>query len=381
MSNIGAPSNDVFEIKNQFLSNMSHELKTPLNAVIGLTQLLLINNPNKNQLEYLHSIKNSADNLLYLINSILEYTNIELGNVRIEKVIFDLKQVIDNLEDEFKLKFQEKNIRFTVYFNNIVEKHLSGDVTKINHILFNLISNAFKFTESGFVELYIYNSTVQNNIIFEIKDSGIGISNEKFDFIYEKFTQVYSGNTRKYEGIGLGLAITKRLVELLGGTIQIQSTVGIGSNFIVELPFEYLPKINNTNASIQISIQNFEGKKILIVEDNRLNQMVTKHFLKQWNIDCEIAENGQIAIDILNAGGDFNLVLMDLQMPIMDGFETTQYIRNNFNGKFEHLPIIALTTSTSDAINIKARQSGMNDFVSKPFVGDDLYKVILKYMI
>jgi CheY-like chemotaxis protein/two-component sensor histidine kinase len=369
------------EIKNQFLSNMSHELKTPLNAIIGLTQLLLINNPNNNQLGYLYSLKSSADNLLYLINSILEYTNIEFGNVTTENVNFDLKHEINKLEDQFKQESEEKNLRFTVYFNNIVERHLSGDVSKLNHILFNLISNAFKFTESGFVELYIYNSTVQNNIIFEIKDSGIGISNENFDFIFEKFTQIYSDNTRKYEGVGLGLAITKRLVELLGGSIQIQSSVGLGSSFIVELPFEYVPKINNTNAITEISFQNFEGKKILIVEDNRLNQMVTKHFLKQWNIDCEIAENGQIAIDLLNAGGAFNLVLMDLQMPIMDGFETTQYIRNNFNGKFEHLPIIALTTSTSDATNTKARQSGMNDFVPKPFVCDDLYKVILKYMI
>jgi CheY-like chemotaxis protein len=360
---------------------MSHELKTPLNAIIGLTQLLLINNPNNNQLGYLYSLKSSADNLLYLINSILEYTNIEFGNVTTENVNFDLKHEINKLEDQFKQESEEKNLRFTVYFNNIVERHLSGDVSKLNHILFNLISNAFKFTESGFVELYIYNSTVQNNIIFEIKDSGIGISNENFDFIFEKFTQIYSDNTRKYEGVGLGLAITKRLVELLGGSIQIQSSVGLGSSFIVELPFEYVPKINNTNAITEISFQNFEGKKILIVEDNRLNQMVTKHFLKQWNIDCEIAENGQIAIDLLNAGGAFNLVLMDLQMPIMDGFETTQYIRNNFNGKFEHLPIIALTTSTSDATNTKARQSGMNDFVPKPFVCDDLYKVILKYMI
>ncbi len=369
--------------KDQFLSIMSHEIRTPMNAVIGLTQLLINKEPKNEQIEYLKSIKYSADNLLELINNILDFSKIESGNIIIENIDFDLHEVIERLENIYKYQTDEKGLRFMIHLNHKVNQYLKGDSLRLNQILINLIGNAIKFTDHGYVEVLIYNSKSNSkNIIFEVRDSGIGIEEENQSKIFERFTQANSDTTRKYGGTGLGLAITKLLVQLLGGTIAIQSKLGYGTSFFVELPFELGSKelVLNTNLNEQEMNDNLTGKKVLLVEDNHLNQVIAKEFLKQWGIEAVTAENGQEAINIINAGGRFNLILMDLQMPVMDGFTATQHIRNDYNGLFNDLPIIALSAATSSDIKLKAKQVGMNDFVSKPFESSVLFNVISKYI-
>jgi signal transduction histidine kinase/CheY-like chemotaxis protein len=369
--------------KEQFLSIMSHEMRTPMNAVIGLTHLLITKEPKDEQLEYLKSIKYSADNLLELINNILDYSKIESGNIILEHIDFDIHQVIDRLENIFKHQTDEKRIRFMIHLNHNVKQFLKGDNLRLCQILINLIGNAIKFTEKGFVDLFIYNSKVNiDNIIFEVRDSGIGIEEEDQVKIFEIFTQANSENTRKYGGIGLGLATTKLLVQLFGGTITVKSKFGLGTSFFVELPFEIGSQelVLNTNLNDKEMYNNLTGKKILLVEDIRLNQVIVIAFLKQWGIETITAENGQEALNLLNSGARFNLILMDLQMPIMDGFTATQHIRNDFNGIFNKLPIIALSAATSTEIKNKAKQMGMNDFVSKPFDSKVLFRVISEYI-
>ena len=370
--------------KEQFLSTMSHEIRTPMNAVIGITQLLINNEPKKEQLEYLTAIKYSADNLLGLINNILDFSKIESGNIGIENVDFDLHYLMQKVQNIFKFQADEKGIKLMVYLDHAVNKYLKGDTVRLNQIITNLVGNALKFTEFGNIEILIYNSlTRKNNIVFEVRDTGIGIEKDKLSKIFEKFTQANSDTTRKYGGTGLGLTITKLLVELLGGTISVESKVDVGTKFIVELPFEYGSEelVLKTNLKVMEMAGKLSGKKVLLVEDNKLNQLIAKEFMKQWGLEVVTAENGVEAISVLDSGQEFDLVLMDLQMPLMDGFTTTEYIRKNYQGKFLNMPIIALSAATSMEVKSKIVQVGMNDFISKPFESQSLFTKISEYIL
>ncbi|MBY0426927.1 MAG: PAS domain S-box protein [Cytophagales bacterium] len=371
--------------KEQFLSTMSHEIRTPMNAVIGMTQLLMNKEPKEEQIEYLNAIKYSADNLLGLINNILDFSKIESGKVSLESTEFDIYDLVQKIHNIFRYQADEKGLMFTMHLEKNVERYLKGDTIRLNQILTNLVGNALKFTESGQVSILIKQSGSVGeklNIVFEVADTGIGIPAEKVDSIFERFTQANSDTTRKYGGTGLGLTITKLLVELLGGTIRVKSQVHEGTTFIVEIPF--LPAQKDKVITTKLKAKEMEGqlsgKKVLLVEDNNLNQLIASEFMKNWGLEVVLAENGLEALDQLRKDDQIDLVLMDLQMPQMDGYTATQKIRSDFDGKFDSLPIIALSASTSSEVREKVMSVGMNDYLSKPFESQALFKKINDYI-
>jgi PAS domain S-box-containing protein len=372
--------------KSDFLSNMSHEIRTPMNAILGLTELLLEENFEGGNLENLKSIKYSADNLLVIINDILDFSKIEAGKITFENINFDLRLRMAELKKTFDYRAKEKGLEFNVNVPEDVPHYIKGDPYRLNQILFNLVGNAIKFTSKGFVEVKTSINPAEDNgkinLVFEIIDSGIGVPEHKQNKIFESFTQAYTDTTRKFGGTGLGLAITKNLTVLQGGSINIKSKVGTGTTFTVEIPFEKgnpdaLEQQDKTEKDLILDLSEI---KILLVEDNLMNQFVAKQFFKKWNNEISIANNGLEAIEILAKDGSFDLVLMDLQMPELSGFEATEVIRaEHTKVKNRNIPIIALSADAFQETRRKVLEAGMNDFVTKPFKPEELYHKIVKY--
>ncbi|WP_448700144.1 ATP-binding protein [Mucilaginibacter sp. AW1-3] len=367
--------------KSQFLSTMSHEIRTPMNAVIGFTHLLLQHEPRPDQQEYLNILKFSSENLLVLINDILDFNKIEAGKIEFESVDFNLSRLIDNIRLAQAQRAQEKNIKLKLMMDEDLPNAVIGDPIRLGQILTNLISNAVKFTQEGKVVITASLAERQKDhtiIDFEVEDTGIGIAPDKLDHIFESFTQASSDTTRKFGGSGLGLTISKRLLELQGSHIKVKSELGKGSVFSFSMKFKNSTKqLAPVLEDIQ-DIKSLRGTRILIAEDNQINVLLAKQFMKQWDVDCDVAENGIIAYQLIQTN-NYDLVLMDLQMPEMDGYETTQKVRQLPDPKYAELPIIALTASAMLDIKDKAFESGMNDYVSKPFNPDDLYRKIATY--
>ncbi len=369
------------QVKSEFLSNMSHEIRTPMNAIIGLTDLLLAEKHKPFVTENLKSIKQSADNLLVIINDILDFSKIEAGKLVIESIDFDFKYQIDHITKMMAHKAREKGLAFETCFDKKIPKYLIGDPFRLNQVIINLAGNAIKFTKLGFVKIEArliesHNNSVDLNIT--IKDSGIGIPPEKQETIFESFTQAGTETSRFFGGTGLGLTITNQLVKLMGGTINVKSAVDVGSEFSVLLTFkkgtdEHIAKDTNTENE-----QDLSGLQILVVEDNKINQKVITQILKTWKCGYEVAENGREGLQHLSKN-DFDIVLMDLQMPVLDGFECTRLIREGVAGsKSKDIPIIALTADAFPETKNKVISTGMNDFVSKPFKMQDLNNKIHK---
>jgi len=367
--------------KSQFLSTMSHEIRTPMNAVIGFTHLLLQHEPRLDQLEYLNILKFSSENLLVLINDILDFNKIEAGKIEFEEVDFNLSRLIDNIRLAQLQRAQEKNIKVKLMMDEDLPNAVIGDPIRLGQILTNLISNAVKFTKEGKVIITATLAEQQKDytvVDFEVEDTGIGIAPDKIESIFESFTQASSDTTRKFGGSGLGLTISKRLIELLGSKINVKSELGKGSVFSFTMRFKNSSKqLSPVLENIQ-DIKSLKGTRILIAEDNQINVLLAKQFMKQWDVDCDVAENGVIAYELIQTN-NYDLVLMDLQMPEMDGYETTEKVRRLSGAKYADLPIIALTASAMLDIKDKAFESGMNDYVSKPFNPDDLYRKIAMY--
>lgn len=367
--------------KSQFLSTMSHEIRTPMNAVIGFTHLLLQHDPRPDQLEYLKILKFSSENLLVLINDILDFNKIEAGKIEFEEVDFNLSRLIDNIRLAQLQRAQEKGIKLKLMMDEDLPNAVIGDPIRLGQILTNLISNAVKFTKEG--KVIISATLVEREkdytvVDFEVKDTGIGIAPDKIESIFESFTQASSDTTRKFGGSGLGLTISKRLLELLGSKITVKSELGKGSVFSFSIKFKSSTKqLSPILANIQ-DIRSLKGTRILIAEDNQINVLLARQFMKQWDVDCDVAENGLIAYELIQTN-NYDLVLMDLQMPEMDGYETTEKVRKLPGAKYANLPIIALTASAMLDIKDKAFESGMNDYVSKPFNPDELYRKIATY--
>lgn len=376
--------------KANFLSTMSHEIRTPMNAVLGFTTILL-QNAREDQIEHLKLIKYSGDNLLVLINDILDFSKIEAGKIDFEKVDFNIKELIYNIQGALLEKARNKGILLKVRLDDKLPEMVMGDPVRLGQILTNLASNAVKFTETG--KVIISASVVSQskeskcmNIVFEVKDTGIGIPKDKQEFIFESFTQASSETSRKYGGTGLGLAISKRLIELQGSSIQLDSEPGKGSSFSFHLDMDistpYL--VTNTyvdaNESKQPNIQEktLKGLRILIVDDNKINVLLVKQFFKLWNIESDKAENGLIAVEKVQQK-DYDLILMDLQMPVMDGYDATRAIRKLKGDKYKALPIIALTASAVGDVKAEVLKSGMNDYISKPFNPETLFNKINFY--
>lgn len=372
--------------KAQFLSTMSHEIRTPMNAVIGVTHLLSEDNPREDQIHNLNILKMSADNLMALINDILDFSKIEAGRVDIESVHFNLRNLISNIASGFELKSKEKGLDLVVDIDPKIPKTLIGDPTRISQIISNLCANAVKFTEKGFVHIKVLYLGAEKNVAklqFQVKDSGIGIPSNKQDQIFNSFSQADSNTTRIYGGTGLGLTISKKLIEIMDGTIYVESFPEEGTTFKVNLDFPISHKavlMPSFSSDVFKNMDKLKGLHVLVAEDNEMNILIVKQFLKKWDITYEIAMNGQLAFEMVKAG-NFDMVLMDLQMPIMDGYHTTINIRKLTGERFAKLPILAITASAFGEIKKKVLEAGMNDFVTKPIKPEELFAKIEQYVI
>jgi signal transduction histidine kinase/CheY-like chemotaxis protein len=368
--------------KSRFLSTMSHEIRTPMNAVIGFTHLLA-QNARQDQVEYLNVLKFSAENLMSLINDILDFNKMDEGKVVFEKVDFSLRDLCNNIRSSFDQRAKEKDLEIHINLDPKVPSLVKGDPMRLSQVINNLLSNALKFTSQGSVTLGIklLEHERSNSLLhFSITDTGIGIPKEQQQKIFEVFTQASSDTTRKYGGSGLGLAIVKRILELQGASINLESTPGKGSTFSFNMRFDQADVVtsNQHQNFAADDADNLEGTQVLVVEDNPINVLLIKKILKQWQIDCDIANNGVEAVTAVQ-NKKYDLVLMDLQMPEMDGYQATETIRSLPEQYFKQLPIIALTASALLEEKDRVFAVGMNDFVTKPFKPEELRKKIIYY--
>jgi len=369
------------QAKSEFLSIMSHEIRTPLNAVIGMGNLLMMGNPRPDQKDNLDILKFSANNLLALVNDVLDFNKIEAGKVVFENIKFKIPDLMMNVCGGLRLKAEEKELNFNVSIDNALKsKTVIGDPTRLTQIIFNLISNAIKFTPSGSVWVNVKCVEDRHNIVnvnFSVKDTGIGIEKESLETIFEPFTQESISTTRQYGGTGLGLAIVKRLLELQGLHMEVQSTIGEGSEFSFSMEFPVstevapLPEENNQPEAVAMPVDSLSQLRVLIAEDNMVNVMLMKKLFSKWGITPTIAENGERAIEMVQYG-NFDIILMDLQMPVLNGFDAAIEIRKMRDPRKANIPIIALTASALFDIKERVFNSGMNDYVSKPFKPDEL---------
>jgi signal transduction histidine kinase len=369
------------KFKQQFLANMSHEIRTPMNSVIGLTNLLIKTQLEDQQKKYLNVIKKSSENLLVIINDILDLSKIEAGKMSFEKITFNLEDAVDTAYHTLLFKAEDKKLGFHINIHENTPKMLTGDPTRLNQILINIAGNAIKFTENGKVTIDIREETNQDDVSyirFSIIDTGIGIAKENIGKIFESFSQASSDTTRKFGGTGLGLTISKQLVELQGGKMEVTSEPGTGTTFSFIIPYETSLHTIDTNKDLvdDINPDDLKGIRILLVEDNPFNQMVAtdtlNDLIKDLNID--VADNGKIGVEWV-AKNNYDLVLMDIQMPEMDGFEATRNIRSMPLPKNE-MRIMAMTANVTAEEIAKCFECGMNDYISKPFATQDLLNKI-----
>jgi signal transduction histidine kinase/ActR/RegA family two-component response regulator len=369
--------------KSEFLSTMSHEIRTPINGVIGIANLLKDENLTLQQKEYVDVLHFSANHLLSLVSDILDFSKIETGKVDFETTSFDLNQVCNAVYNLHKLHADEKKINFTYVPDTSLTQSIYGDQVRLNQVLTNLIGNAIKFTERGsiFLSYKILAETTNNcTIEFKIKDTGIGIKVEEQASVFDGFSQANKNISREFGGTGLGLTICKKLVELQGGKIDMVSEYGKGSEFTFYISFEK-HAFTSINAEVPIITANTNkliGMKVLVAEDNNINILVIKRFLEKWGISYKIGMNGKEAVELASIE-NFDLILMDLHMPEMDGEDATRLIRNNADKKISNIPIIALTANASTVTQKKLLDNGFNNYISKPFNPDNLFKILKKY--
>jgi PAS domain S-box-containing protein len=363
--------------KEQFLANISHEIRTPINGIAGMANLLSQNPSNEERETYLNAIRHSAENLKVIINDILDLAAIESGKLKLEKIGFNLRDLLPSLIGTFAYQAKEKKLHLDYLIEEKLNKILLGDPVRLNQILINLISNAVKFTHHGSINIKCSAAKEQRGICWvkiEVSDTGIGIPEEKLTTIFESFSQADASVTRRYGGTGLGLTIVKQLVELQNGKIHVHSKEQTGSTFSVVIPYmvgkvaafeELKPRRERIFPQVETS-----QLRVLLVEDNDINRLYAKSILKNWQCYIDVAENGLVAIEKIK-NTFFDIVLMDIQMPVMDGYEATKAIRMMENSA--HTPIIALTANATQVDVEKCLAAGMNDYLPKPFTPDDLY--------
>jgi len=367
--------------RSEFLSTMSHEIRTPMNAVIGMSHILLQDDPREAQVPNLKILKFSAENLLSLINDILDYNKLESGKLNFEQTNFNLNDTINSITHSLKSKIKENNNQIVLNLDEKIPQNVVGDPTRLAQILNNLLSNAAKFTKNGTITLDInLNKEEEKDVLldFAITDTGIGIPEDKLEHIFESFTQACSSTTRKFGGTGLGLAIIKKILEHQNSEINVKSTVGKGSTFYFTIQLEKGTAQEAALIEEETSLKSLKGMKVLLVEDNKINQLIANRFLAKWDITYDVADNGAIALEKVQ-DNDYDLVLMDLQMPTMDGYTATAKIRNLQDNKYQKLPIIALTASAMLEERNRVYTVGMNDYVTKPFNPNELYSAINRH--
>jgi len=366
--------------KTDFLSTMSHELRTPLNSVIGMSHLLMADNPRKDQAENLKVLHFSAESLLALINDILDFNKLEYGKIEIEKTGFYPAELIMRIHEGLKNQSDEKGINFILSLDDrLKDMVVIGDPTRLLQILFNLVGNAIKFTPRGEVELsmQLTEEDYENvSIAFAVRDTGIGISNEKREAIFEPFTQASVNITRRFGGSGLGLAITKQLLDLHGSQIDLRSEENAGTTFKFSISYKKSSKadipINGLFSTFSESIENISSLSILVAEDNAMNILLMKKLFSSWDIKADFTENGQVALEMAELKF-YDVILMDIHMPVMDGYEASKRIQNFYEGR-EKPFIIALTASVANDVINKINRTGLDDYISKPFNPNELKK-------
>ncbi|MBN2863063.1 MAG: PAS domain S-box protein, partial [Bacteroidales bacterium] len=369
--------------KQLFMSTMSHEIRTPLNEVIGITNLLLQGNPRDDQMDYIKTLRFSGNHLLTLVNDVLDYNKMESGKIVFERAQFDLNDFLDDILRSYSFRSKAKKLNFEIRREGDLPSQVIGDQIRLNQILSNLLSNALKFTNEGGITVTIREINrdgKQSEMEFSVHDTGIGIPKAKHNAIFESFTQAAPDTTRRFGGTGLGLAICKKLIELQGGSIRVESEPGEGSTFTFTLSLEIcdecldLPDKETTETFIGL-----EGKRILVAEDNKINFFVANKFLVGWGVIVTHAENGRLAIEKIEKE-EFDLVLMDLQMPVMDGIEATSIIRESQDPRIKNIPIVALTAAIMSESHDKIEQLNINDYILKPFKPHDLFERIKKHV-
>jgi PAS domain S-box-containing protein len=370
---------DAVKAKQQFLSNMSHEIRTPMNAIIGFTKVVLKTELSEKQKEYLTAIKTSGDALIVLINDILDLAKVDGGKLIFEETPFKMALSLSAMLHLFEPKIQEKNLVLIKEYDQNIPAVLVGDPVRLHQIILNLVSNAVKFTSRGniIVSAHVLKEDQEKvTIEFAVSDTGIGIDENKLKNIFENFQQASSETSRLYGGTGLGLAIAKQLVEAQGGSIQVKSKSGEGSTFSFTLSFQKTDAKADLEAETAEWDEEVKNARILVVEDIALNQLLMRTLLEDFGFECDIAHNGKIAIEKLQAGA-YDIILMDLQMPEMNGFEATEHIRVKMNSK---VPIIALTADVTTSDLARCKAVGMNDYISKPVDERLLYSKIAGFL-
>ncbi|MEM6721267.1 MAG: ATP-binding protein [Bacteroidota bacterium] len=364
--------------KTTFLSNMSHEIRTPLNVILGLSELFNRKEftGSEKEFENIEAIRFSTENLLMIVNDILDFSKIEAGKLNVQKVDFNFTELISNLHKGFKIKAEEKGLDFSMNITNTIPKYIIGDQYRLSQILNNLIGNAIKFTHKGYVCVNITAKALEDKSVqlyFTIQDSGYGIPKENINNIFESFYQMYY-DEEKPEGTGLGLSITKELVSLLGGSLTVNSEPNVGTAFHFDLNYTVSDLSDVELESTQNINHNLRHKRILVAEDNKLNQLFIKQLLKKWDAETTIVENGQEAVEVVKMH-DFDLILMDIQMPVLDGLEATAAIRALDQTK-KDVPIVACSADVFPESRQKAEEAGVNYYITKPISAKSINEIL-----